>query len=563
MGHARAGRGRRRHRLAGDAAQRGGHQPQGHPRGRPRDRPARRRRDPADRRPGGPAPARDEAVPHAEELPALRRRDREARGRGDAPLPEPRVPVARARDADQLGAGRRGHRGRRRAADPPPLGARPRALAARPLPADEGAAARARRLRGDLARRTRSTRSSIRSGCRSRASCFGLNIPDVGWVTAQSLARHFGTSTGSPRRRRRRSRRSTGSGPSAPRRSSSGSRTTQNRALVAELRELGLRFEAGEEERPVEGPLTGRTYVITGTLEALHPRRGEQRRSRRSAPRSRTRSRRRRPASSSARARRSKLAKAEQLGVPVLDEAALEASYCGRLAAVAKRSCARARPVRRDRAAVLERPRTRSGRDVAGERRGAARRAGLGDDVPARGRPSASGRRACRSARHRQAAMNGRPHRPGRSRPRAGCRRARAPSGDRASESPDPSTIRTPASGIAASPRARAARPPRRRRVVPGAGDRAELLQQQLGREVVALAVHPADDRGERRRLERCERQLVAALDAGARAAGHVDAGAPQRRPEQERGRERRVPRGAAARTVRGRPSAPRAAATR
>ena len=50
VGGARAGRGRRRHRLARDAAQRGGHQPQGHPRGRHRDRPARGRRDPAGRR---------------------------------------------------------------------------------------------------------------------------------------------------------------------------------------------------------------------------------------------------------------------------------------------------------------------------------------------------------------------------------------------------------------------------------------------------------------------------------------------------------------------------------
>jgi DNA ligase (NAD+) len=40
-----------------------------------------------------------------------------------------------------------------------------------------------------------------------------------------------------------------------------------NRSLVAELRELGLRFTVGEEDRPVEGPLTGSTYVITGTLE--------------------------------------------------------------------------------------------------------------------------------------------------------------------------------------------------------------------------------------------------------------------------------------------------------
>ena len=35
------------------------------------------------------------------------------------------------------------------------------------------------------------------------------------------------------------------------------------------MRELGLRFEASEDERPKEGPLSGQTYVITGTLESL------------------------------------------------------------------------------------------------------------------------------------------------------------------------------------------------------------------------------------------------------------------------------------------------------
>ncbi len=40
-----------------------------------------------------------------------------------------------------------------------------------------------------------------------------------------------------------------------------------NRALVAELAELGLPMEAGDEERPIEGPLSGQSYVITGTLE--------------------------------------------------------------------------------------------------------------------------------------------------------------------------------------------------------------------------------------------------------------------------------------------------------
>jgi DNA ligase (NAD+) len=38
---------------------------------------------------------------------------------------------------------------------------------------------------------------------------------------------------------------------------------------VQELTELGLTFESGPEDRPVEGPLTGSTYVITGTLESL------------------------------------------------------------------------------------------------------------------------------------------------------------------------------------------------------------------------------------------------------------------------------------------------------
>ena len=42
-----------------------------------------------------------------------------------------------------------------------------------------------------------------------------------------------------------------------------------NRALVAELRSLGLRFEIGDELKPVDGPLTGNTYVITGTLEGF------------------------------------------------------------------------------------------------------------------------------------------------------------------------------------------------------------------------------------------------------------------------------------------------------
>ena len=104
-----------------------------------------------------------------------------------------------------------------------------------------------------------------------RRVLFGLNIPDVGWVTAQNLARHFGTRRppASPRRPRSSSS-ARASAPSAPRRSPSGSPTTTTGALVAELR--GARPRASRPTRATgrkEGPLTGRQYVITGTLEGF------------------------------------------------------------------------------------------------------------------------------------------------------------------------------------------------------------------------------------------------------------------------------------------------------
>ena len=76
-------------------------------------------------------------------------------------------------------------------------------------------------------------------------------------------------------RARRRSRRSRGSGPTGPRRSRSGSRTSRTATLVAELRELGLRFEVGEEERPVEGPLSGQPVRDHGHARVVLARGGE------------------------------------------------------------------------------------------------------------------------------------------------------------------------------------------------------------------------------------------------------------------------------------------------
>ena len=96
---------------------------------------------------------------------------------------------------------------------------------------------------------------------------YGLNIPDVGWVTAQTLARHFGNVDALMNATQEELVEAEGIGPERAEALAEWFRDADNRKLVEELRELGLRFETGEEDRPVEGPLTGRTYVITGTLE--------------------------------------------------------------------------------------------------------------------------------------------------------------------------------------------------------------------------------------------------------------------------------------------------------
>ena len=98
---------------------------------------------------------------------------------------------------------------------------------------------------------------------------YGLNIPDVGWVTAQTLARHFGDVDRLMNAGQEELQEVDGIGPERAEALAEWFRDEENRKLVAELRELGLRFEAGEEARPVEGLLTGKAYVITGTLEGF------------------------------------------------------------------------------------------------------------------------------------------------------------------------------------------------------------------------------------------------------------------------------------------------------
>ncbi|HVD49009.1 MAG TPA: NAD-dependent DNA ligase LigA [Gaiellaceae bacterium] len=152
---------------------------------------------------------------------------------------------------------------------------------------------------------------------------FGLNIPDVGWVTAQSLARHFGSVGRLEGATLEEIEEVEGIGPERAEAIAEWFSDEENRALVAELRELGLRFEAGPEERPVEGPLSGSTYVVTGTLEGFSRDEARKALEAKGAKVADSVSK-KTTGLIAGESPGSKLAKAEHLGVPVLDEAALK-----------------------------------------------------------------------------------------------------------------------------------------------------------------------------------------------------------------------------------------------
>ena len=95
----------------------------------------------------------------------------------------------------------------------------------------------------------------------------GLNIPGIGWVLARNLASHFGTVDRVIAATPEEVAEVEGFGPDRAEDVVDWFEDEQNRALVQELRDLGLRFELSDDERPREGPLSGRTFVITGTLE--------------------------------------------------------------------------------------------------------------------------------------------------------------------------------------------------------------------------------------------------------------------------------------------------------
>ena len=102
-----------------------------------------------------------------------------------------------------------------------------------------------------------------------RRVLFGLNIPDVGWVTAQNLARHFGTVEKLGEASTEELIECEGIGPERAEGIAEWFADDDNRSLIAELRALGLTLAADEGDLPKHGRLTGSQYVITGTLASF------------------------------------------------------------------------------------------------------------------------------------------------------------------------------------------------------------------------------------------------------------------------------------------------------
>jgi DNA ligase (NAD+) len=157
-----------------------------------------------------------------------------------------------------------------------------------------------------------------------RRVLFGLNIPDVGWVTAQNLARHFGDvgrlAAASPEELVE----CEGIGPERAEAISDWFADEDNRALIEELRRppIELQFAADEGDRPVDGRLSGQSYVVTGTLESHTREEARAALEALGAKVSDSVSKKTTAVVVGESPGASKLAKAEAAGVPLLDEAA-------------------------------------------------------------------------------------------------------------------------------------------------------------------------------------------------------------------------------------------------
>jgi DNA ligase (NAD+) len=150
---------------------------------------------------------------------------------------------------------------------------------------------------------------------------FALGIEGVGYVTGRSLAQQFRTVDALLDAAPEQIAETPGVGPVVATLIHDQLADPKMRALIRDLRELGLRFEQ-EGPPPGEGPLRDQTFVLTGTLPDLTREEAQERILAAGGKVTGSVSR-KTSYVVAGESPGSKLAKAEQLGVPVIDEAGL------------------------------------------------------------------------------------------------------------------------------------------------------------------------------------------------------------------------------------------------
>jgi DNA ligase (NAD+) len=99
---------------------------------------------------------------------------------------------------------------------------------------------------------------------------YALGLPGVGYVTAEALADHFGSIDALHEADPEQIEEVEGVGPIMAQQIADSLADEPTWALVEKLKAKGLRLEADESERRIEGgPLEGKTVVLTGTLPEL------------------------------------------------------------------------------------------------------------------------------------------------------------------------------------------------------------------------------------------------------------------------------------------------------
>ncbi len=171
-----------------------------------------------------------------------------------------------------------------------------------------------------------SANRTVENIARSRERPFGrllfaIGLEEVGFVTGRNLAQRFRTMDALLAATPEEILQTSGVGPKMAERIAEQLADEQMRALIADLRSVGVRMEL-EGPPPGEGPLAGKTFVLTGTLPDLTREEATERIEGRGGRVTSGVSKKTDYVVAGA-SPGSKLEKAERLGVPVLDEAGL------------------------------------------------------------------------------------------------------------------------------------------------------------------------------------------------------------------------------------------------